>query len=568
MRALLTLVLAGWTVSASAAPRSGGDTSTGLLFHDTCAGGKAPVCSRLGRMFMPGFVTRNEQRALRASKAYCELLGTPWECLDARERVLRQRPPDLPAAARFAEGACKSGSPRGCVLWAEAVGCGRGVPADVKKGLGVLRRQCEQSPQACLELAVWLDFPGAAAALDGSPAKASATYVAAEIALTNDRVDRAAELLALLPRSQSPWPERRAFLSAMIGLARRDQAAFRAGVKQLQTLKPDERVTRILGRVASGDWTAGWMPALISAWTEERKPELKGDPFLLPSFEPQSTCIPDEREPANAGSPDTVEGFVTRLAHRFHGRPRLPPPRALLEAAQIHAAGRDDGVRLIALSLLVEPFLTAEQREQSRAPAAATLAALADAHPREPFFQLAAVAGPDAETAPVGVPALERLERLTKLGQLRFPGRLLQQTLERYLAPDDFSDFGLSTAVEVVLDIDLERYLERVLNEAGAPERRVAVVRTLAWQMSRSEWLVHLFTGARLLSAVAERTGSDADRALAASTLAHGQRLWSSWTTFPRMGRWPASALPDELRARGFEDEVGVLERYAAMGAE
>ena len=31
---------------------------------------------------------------------------------------------------------------------------------------------------------------------------------------------------------------------------------------------------------------------------------------------------------------------------------------------------------------------------------------------------------------------------------------------------------------------------------------------------------------------------------------------------------WPASALPDELRARGFEDEVGVLERYAAMGAE
>jgi hypothetical protein len=79
---------------------------------------------------------------------------------------------------------------------------------------------------------------------------------------------------------------------------------------------------------------------------------------------------------------------------------------------------------------------------------------------------------------------------------------------------------------------------------------------------------VHLFIGARLLSDVAERTGSDADRAMAASTLARGQRLWSGWTTFPRLGRWPASALPDELRARGFEDEVGVLERYAAMGAE
>jgi len=90
----------------------------GLLLHDTCSGAKAPVCSRLGRMFIPGFVTRNEQKALRASKAYCELLGTPWECLDARERVLRQRPPDLAAAASFVAGACKVGSPRACVIWA------------------------------------------------------------------------------------------------------------------------------------------------------------------------------------------------------------------------------------------------------------------------------------------------------------------------------------------------------------------------------------------------------------------------------------------------------------------
>ena len=568
MRTLLPLVLAGWTVSVSAAPRSGGDTSVGLLLHDTCAGVKAPVCSRLGRMFMPGFVSRSEQKALRASKAYCELLGTPWECLDARERVLRERPPDVAAAATFASGACSAGSPRGCVLWAETVGCGRGVPADVKKGLAVLRRQCEHSPQACLELAVWLDLPGARAALEGSAAKENATYLAAEIALTNDRVDRAAELLGLLPKGPSPWPERRSFLSAMIGLARHDDGAFRAGVAQLQSLKPDERVTRILERVASGDRAAGWMAALISAWTEERKPELRSDPFLLPSFEPQSTCIPDEREPANAATADTVEGFVTRLAHRFHGRPRVPPSPALLEAARIHATGPDEGVRLVAVALLVEPFLTPEQRDQSRASAAAALGRLAEAHPREPFFQLAVVAGPDAETAPVGPPALERLERLAKLGELRFPGRLLRETLERHLRSDDFWDFGLSTAVEVVLDVDLERYLERVLNEAGEGERRVAVVRTLAWQMSRSGWLVHLFAGARLLSDVAERTGSDADRAMAASTLARGQRLWSGWTTFPRLGRWPASALPDELRARGFEDEVGVLERYAAMGAE
>ena len=392
--------------------------------------------------------------------------------------------------------------------------------------------------------------------------------MAAEIALTNGRVDRAAELLALLPKSTPPWPERRAFLSAMIALAKGDDPGFLSGVEQLRKLRPDERVTRILGRVAAGGRAAGWMPALISAWSEERKPELRSDPFLLPSFEPQSTCLPDEGAPRTAEAPDSVAGFVTRLAHRFHARPRGPPSPALLDAARVNAEGPDEGVRLMAVSLLVEPFLTAEQRDRSRAPAAAALARLAEAHPKESFFQLAAVAGPDAETAPVNPAALARLEALAKMGEVRFPGRLLRETLERHLVPGDFRDFGLSTAVEVVLAIDLERYLERVLNEAGVAERRVAVVRTLAWQIARSGWLVHLFTGARLLSAVAERTGSDADKALAASTLARGQRLWSGWTIFPRLGRWPASALPDELRAHGFEDEVGVLERYAAMGAE
>ena len=82
MGALLPMLLAGWMLSA--APAARGDTTVGLLLHDTCAGARAPVCSRLGRMFIPGFVTRSENKALRASKAYCELLGTPWECLDAR----------------------------------------------------------------------------------------------------------------------------------------------------------------------------------------------------------------------------------------------------------------------------------------------------------------------------------------------------------------------------------------------------------------------------------------------------------------------------------------------------
>ena len=566
MDALLSLLLAGWTVSA--APPSQGDTSVGLLLHDTCAGAKAPVCGRVGKLFIPGFVTHSEQKALRASKAYCELLGSPWECLDARERVLRQRPPDLVGAAGFADGACVAGSPRGCVLWAEALGCGRGVPVNVKKGLSVLRRQCEQGPQACLELAIWLDFPGARATLGASTARANATFAAAEIALTNARVDRAAELLSQLPTGGGAWPERRVFLGAMIALARHDDAAFRAGVAQLRKLKPDAPVARILARIAASDRTAGWMPALIAAWGEERKPELRNDPFLLPSFELQSTCIPDEREPRGLAPLGTPGGFATALAHRYHGRPRPPPSPALLEAARSHAAGPDEGVRLLAVSLLVEPFLSPEQREQSRPPAAAALEKLAQAHPEDPFFQLMAMAGPDAETAPVGAKALEKLESLVRGGALRLPGTLLRETLTRHLGPDDFRDFGLSTAVEVVLDIDLERYLERFLSQAGESDRRIAVVRTLAGELARSGWLVQLFTGARILSAVAERTGTEADRALAASTLARGQRLWSGWALFPRMGRWPASALPDELRARGFEDEVGVLEHYATLGAE
>ncbi len=566
MRALLPLLLAGSTVSA--APRSQGDTSVGLLLHDTCSGAKAPVCGRVGRLFVPGFVTESQQKALRASKAYCELLGSPWECLDARERVLRQRPPDLVRAAGFADGACAAGSPRGCVLWAEALGCGRGVPVNVKKGLSVLRRQCEQGPQACLELAIWLDFPAARASLSGSAARANATFVAAEIALTNARVDRAAELLSQLPKSGGSWPERRVFLGAMIALARHDDAGFQAGVAQLRKLKPDAPVARILARIAATDRTAGWMPALIAAWSEERKPELRNDPFLLPSFEPQSTCIPDEGEPKVGAPLETPGGFATALAHRYHGRPRPPPSPALLEAARAHAVGPDEGVRLLAVSLLVQPFLSPEQRERSRSPAAAALGRMAQAHPQDAFFQLAAMAGPDAETAPVGTPALGKLESLVRGGALRLPGSLLRETLTKHLSPDDFRDFGLSTAVEVVIDIDLERYLERVLNEPGEAARRSAVVRTLAGELARSGWLVNLFSGARLLSAVAERTGTEPDRALAASTLARGQRLWSGWTLFPRMGRWPASALPDELRARGFEDEVGVLEHYATMGAE
>ncbi|HSP18631.1 MAG TPA: hypothetical protein VLQ79_03900, partial [Myxococcaceae bacterium] len=337
MRAVLPLLLAGWTVSA--APSSQGDTSVGLLLHDTCAGARAPVCSRLGQLFIPGFVTHNEQKALRASKAYCELLGTPWECLDARDRVLRQRPPDIVAAAGFAEGACIAGSPRGCVLWAEALGCGRGLRPNVSKGLSVLRRQCEQGPQACLELGVWLDFPGARAALEGSSARANATYAAAQIALTNDRAERAAELLSQLPRTGGGWPERRAFLGAMIALSRKDDAGFRAGVEQLRKLRPDAPVGRILGRIATSDRSRGWMPSLIAAWSEERKPELKTDPLLLPAFEPQSTCLPDEREPRTVAPPDTASGFATLVAHRYHGRPRLPPSAALLGAARAHAAG-------------------------------------------------------------------------------------------------------------------------------------------------------------------------------------------------------------------------------------
>ena len=117
------------------------------------------------------------------------------------------------------------------------------------------------------------------------------------------------------------------------------------------------------------------------------------------------------------------------------------------------------------------------------------------------------------------------------------------------------------------------RHRPRAVSRAG-PERarggsrRSAVVRTLAGELAPERVAGDLFSGARILSAVAERTGTEPDRALAASTLARGQRLWSGWTLFPRMGRWPASALPDELRARGFEEGSVCWSTTRRSGAE
>jgi hypothetical protein len=199
----------------------------------------------------------------------------------------------------------------------------------------------------------------------------------------------------------------------------------------------------------------------------------------------------------------------------------------------------------MAVSLLVEPFLSTEQRERSRPAATTALAEMAKAHSKGAFFQLASVAGPDAETAPVGTQALSRLEVLSRDGTLRFPGALLRETLVRHLSAEDFRDFGLSTAVEVVLDIDVERYLERVLNEPGEAERRVAVVRTLAGQLARAGWLA-LSAGA--LRRCRRADGSEADRSMAVQRSPRGQRLWSGGTVFPG---WGSGRRPHSRTSRG-----------------
>ena len=115
-------------------------------------------------------------------------------------------------------------APRVRALGRDARAAAEACRLDVKKGLSVLRRQCEETPQACLELAIWLDFPGARAALDGSPARANATYVRG-----GDRPDQrpggpgGGAPGGRFRRLAPPWPERRAFLSAMIALGRNDE---------------------------------------------------------------------------------------------------------------------------------------------------------------------------------------------------------------------------------------------------------------------------------------------------------------------------------------------------------
>ena len=171
--------------------------------------------------------------------------------------------------------------------------------------------------------------------------------------------------------------------------------------------------------------------------------------------------------------------------------------------------------------------------------------------PREAFFQLASVAGPGRGDGAGGTQALSRLEALAATASCRFPGALLRETLVRHLCggrlpglrPEHRGGGGAGHRPRALPRTGAERARRAGTTGRGGADARRAD--------GPGGWLVHLFSGARLLAAVAERTGSDADRSMAASTLARGQRLWSRGTVFPRLGRWPASALPDELRARG-----------------
>ena len=419
---------------------------------------------------MPGFVTRNEQKAFRASKAYCELLGTPWECLDARERVLRQRPPDLGGRGDLRRGGLLGRLAPGL----RALGRGARVRPGRAGGReeGAVASSGASASRAPRPASSWPS--GWTSRGPGRRWTALRRWRTRPTSRRRSRSPTAGwtgrrSSWRCCRRAAEPWPERRAFLGAMIALGARTSEGFRAGVAQLQKLKPDARVTRILGRLAAGD-RAGRVDAGAHLRVE-RGAKAGAQERPIPPRPPSSPSPPASPTSAARGPPaplETADGFATVLAHRYHGRPRPPPTPALLEAARAHAAGQDEGLRLMAVSLLVEPFLSPEQRERSRAGRRGRAGrSWPRRTPRMPFFQLAAVAGPDAETAPVEVPGARAAGGLARGGALRIPGALLRETLDRHLRPDDFRDFGLSTAVEVVLDIDLERYLERVLNEAG-----------------------------------------------------------------------------------------------------
>ena len=355
----------------------------------------------------------------------------------------------------------------------------------------------------------------------------------------------------------------------MIALARHDDAGFRAGVAQLRKLKPDAPVARILARIAAADRSAGWMPALIAAWGEERKPELRNDPFLLPSFEPQSTL-----HPGRAGA----QGGWLPWGRRRASRPRspigttagraLPRPRRCSRRRGATPRGRTRACGSSRCRSSVEPFLSPDSASVASGRRRRRSGAMAKAHPDDPFFQLIAMAGPDAETAPVGAQALEKLESLVRGGALRLPGTLLRETLTRHLGPDDFRDFGLSTAVEVVLDIDLERYLERFLSQAGESDRRMAVVpdaRGGAGPERVAGPAVH-----RSADPVRRRR-ADRDRAGQVARRRRRSPAVSGCGAGGRCSRALAGGRRPRFRTssgRGVEDEVGVLERYATLGAE
>ena len=255
-----------------------------------------------------------------------------------------------PASARprrrgdLRRGRVLAGSPRGCVLWAEALGCGRGVPRRTRRrdSGGAAAAVRGRRPQACLELADWLDFPGARTTLAARPARANATYAAAEIALTNGPGGPRGELLARLRR-------RRPRLAGTAGLPSSDdrpraqgRLGFREPRRSWRRSTPEARVTRMLAGSPRADRAGVDAGAHLrldrgaEAGAQER-PVAPAPRRATAHLHPRR-ARPKPRDPGHGGR---VRQPPSRTATTADHAP--PPPPALLEAARGHAAGEDEG---------------------------------------------------------------------------------------------------------------------------------------------------------------------------------------------------------------------------------
>lgn len=518
-----------------------------------------------------GWLKRNARTLPRDVQAGTDQLwaacakSSAMGCLWRGEAVFDRAAPyesELAASAKAFSRACQLGEANGCLREAQALACGRGLPREPERALGVVRRLCARGVTGACEQQVLLEPDGGLAAagpaleqvivhrvlvaaqsgdpagarlglqwLDGGPTQ---TLLLAALEAHEDRLDEATARLATLPRAE-PAPE--------VAVLRGAIAARRAG-------QP-------------------WPEALWVGWGEAGRPDLHHPKWLPPSEDPLPDayrCDPRREEPGAVASEDAfVKVFAQTGWNRYPLDRRLAPE--LVHAALRFSTSDDPAVRLIALTVV---SYSSGQRAGDAALQLEVAArrALALTRSDSLFFQLL--------QTPSGMKAgaaheedLLELERWATLPLLP-PHQLVFERFRRVLGrtPQAEAEAFQATVGVMCSLIDFTNLPGWLARGDLEPKRRAALLHRLGVTVASGGWLVDLYVGASL-----QRAGSrlSVDPAFHASLKALEART-AALRTGPHglqaVGNWPFDTLSDGSAAPLIEHEVELIERLQALAAE